>query len=1115
MRITRKFSTSLCIVLLLNFVASITQVAVAAEIIVTSDNAPIQSGTTVLDRVNRGVRLDVLDTNGPWLKVQIPGSDKTGWIQDKHVQDADAAAVSVPTVRLTGPATDARADQLLSQANNLIRASRAKDGLPLALEAYQIKRSLYGENHVETMGAMSYVAGGFSGIGDLRRAKLFYKKLMDATRSQYGEEHPTAIGMMNNYAILLEDLGEVKEALPYAAEALRLRQKVLGPKHSHTITSMRTYSDVLIKLRRLDEAKQIMAEAIAISAEVFGSDSKEFGSALASYGNSLRSQGHYAAARDYYLQALEAYRKSIGEEHRYTAMTYQNLGSLEYHLGDWVASRSYQEKALQIRVKLLGYQHPDLAASYYGLGQLSDELGDDASAKLYYEMAYEGFKKSYGEKHPETATALSALGRMHVYNKDYAKARTALEKTLETRRQLFDEDNPYTASSYEDLSLLCKATGDFKEAVAYAERSHEILQKIHPPGHPQIACSLTTLSSACLYAGRYQESLNYAKRATELYRAREVNHPHTILAYQRWAAAAAAMEDWSQAVEAIDSELRIDRDYRARVLPTLQDTEQLQYLYPMNYALSADLWLAYQQRADKHIRELSTGWLINGKAVGLEALAQYNNLQGPAAEAALHELRQVRDQLASHTASVVPKDQQDALQKKIGELRLQEARLIRKVGELASAAAESDLWITPEQVRAAIPADAVLVDIIEVGEFDFRKNAWGLDHYIAWVTKSGGETEVVDLGSADAIDDAVKAARQVLEIGPSELTEKGEVAAEAEARAKLQALADLVLAPLMPHLQGSKQLIVSPDRQLWLVPWAALPVDANKYLVEDFAVNFVNSARDLVSQREPPSSAAAAIFADPAYDSDSANSRMRQPGQTRALHQLGQLPQVARLPATAVEAKAIKPSVDALSPQPAQLRMGDQATEAAFKNLAQPRILVLSTHGFFYPDKVSDGLKDETLLGDNASSRRKDFQSPLLRCGLLLAGCNQRNGTGSTNDGILTGLEIVGSDLRGTELVVLSACETGIGAVHNGEGVAGLRQAFQVAGAQSVAATLWQIPDLDTARLMNDFFRNLAAGKDKSAALREAQVSRIKSRRNRYGAAHPFYWGAFTLTGAN
>jgi CHAT domain-containing protein len=180
---------------------------------------------------------------------------------------------------------------------------------------------------------------------------------------------------------------------------------------------------------------------------------------------------------------------------------------------------------------------------------------------------------------------------------------------------------------------------------------------------------------------------------------------------------------------------------------------------------------------------------------------------------------------------------------------------------------------------------------------------------------------------------------------------------------------------------------------------------------------------------------------------------------------------------------------------------GVQATETALKAVHGPRILHLATHGFFLDDNRS------TAPAPSAGPPPPGGENPLLRSGLALAGANQL--VSGNDDGILTALEASGLDLSGTQLVVLSACETGVGKVSNGDGVYGLRRALVIAGAESLVMSLWQVDDTATRDLMAGYYTRLAAGRPRSAALRDVQLE--IQRNPTY--AHPYYWAGFLPAG--
>jgi CHAT domain-containing protein len=200
-----------------------------------------------------------------------------------------------------------------------------------------------------------------------------------------------------------------------------------------------------------------------------------------------------------------------------------------------------------------------------------------------------------------------------------------------------------------------------------------------------------------------------------------------------------------------------------------------------------------------------------------------------------------------------------------------------------------------------------------------------------------------------------------------------------------------------------------------------------------------------------------------------------------------------RLPGTAVEAHAIAGLLKGST-----VLTGDAATETAIKSVAAPRVLHIATHGFFLADQD---------LSAATTGRVAGLEDPMLRSGLVFAGANV--GRSGTDDGVLTAFEAAGLILSGTQLVVLSACETGVGEVMNGEGVFGLRRAFMVAGTETLVMSLWQVEDTATQQLMTEFYRRLSNGQGRAEALRQASLILMRDPSRR----HPFFWGSFIASG--
>jgi CHAT domain-containing protein/tetratricopeptide (TPR) repeat protein len=933
-------------------------------------------------------------------------------------------------------------------------------------------------------------------------------------------------------------------------------------------------------------------------------DSVEVSNCLCWVGQLRESLGDHAGAEKDFERALNIRLKALPPNHPFIASGYSNLAIVEYDLGHYQAAVDLELKAIAILEKSPSGDHGGLAAALDELGMSYQALGRYGDAETALLRSLELMKKQLGTAHPDYATALHNLAYVYQAQAKYVDAIALFQQALGISENALGPEHPRLAPILSALSEISLKTSQFDEAERLERRALAIRQKHLPADHPEIAQSLGVLATIAFDQNKFEEAERLYRQVLAIYeKSLPENHPYrgsglenlatALQAQEKFAAAEelyrqaiaireqalgpehpelaaslynlmsneVGMKQWDAAADTIDRERHISHRYAAQVLPGLSASQQLMFLVLHDSDHRSAAWsFGLLRRNSPEVVARSAEWLLNGKGVAQEVLTQNVRLlrenNNPQVSEALKKLFEVRRQLATLVMNGRNSGGGDYDQQ-VAQLEGREKQLDEQVSKATGRVGLNDAWLSQTDFRGALPHDAVFIGMAWFYPYNFdshsRKDAWKPLHYAAWIIPPAnqGDIQIVDLGEAQPIDDCIEEVQHAMRDASGGGAEQGLIAklgekqAEQTVRQPLSKLAQLIWTPLEKQLGDKvKQLLLSPDGPLWLVPWGALPMADDRYVIEAYPVRYLVSGRELLADNSvDPKLAQPVVFADPNYDLtptqvESATRSVLRSTVTQnvalrsAVASAGQplsaLHKAPRLRGTADEAAFIVPSLTQLTHSDPITYLDKYATEGVFKALKSPNVLVLSTHGFVLNDQTPPTGPDQTHYASQNQAwiiSGQAADNPLLHCGLLLAGCNSsreqrprnnyRGGSepSTADDGVLTGMEIVGTDLRGTKLVVLSACETGLGRVQDGEGVAGLRQAFQLAGAKSVVATLWQIPDMETAQLMGQFFGNLAGGQSNAEALRHAQLSLINARRQRTGAAHPYYWAAFTLTG--
>ena len=818
--------------------------------------------------------------------------------------------------------------------------------------------------------------------------------------------------------------------------------------------------------------------------------------------------GEYEKSESLFLRILTNQQKSFGENYPAVTTVLNNLANLYRRKGEYAKAETMHLRSLAIREKIYGSEQPELLFPLAGLATLYYEKKDFLKSKEMDERALKIGEKSFDKDDPALLIYLNNLALINTELGDYAKAEPMFNRALAITEKAFGKDSIKLTDILNNLGELYAYTGDYDKSDAFYQRGLSILEKSLPANHPNIAGIIGNMASNCLFRGQFAKAEPLLQKQLTM---REISlgseHPDVAKTLN---SLARLYENTGDTAKAVDYQSRVDQlleKYNRLNLYAGSEAQQLAYFDYL--AQQTDQLITMQLRFSDNsaTRDLAVTAILQRKgrlqdilADSISALRQRLN---PKDQKLLNDLSETNAKLAELVTGGAVKDIQSERERKIKELTGQKDGIENEISRLSAGFYTKDRTFTLAALQAKIPSDAVLIEFAVYQPFNLQTvkaaDQYGKPRYIAYIIHQQGAVSFKDLGDAAQINEAVDALRNALRDPQNKNT------------ARLSgAVYGKILQPIRALLGDAKQLLVSPDGELNLIPFEALVDEQNRYLIENYSFTYLTSGRDLLRmQTARTGNSKPLLIAGPQFgvavseQTAAVNKERKLSSKRRSVTATRNMTDTyfAPISGTLQEAR----SIQTLFPD-AKLLIAEQATETALKQANAPEILHIATHGFFLEDKDAANNKSATATRD--AKPNAESENPLLRSGLALAGANQHK-TDDGDDGILTALEASGLNLWGTKLVVLSACDTGLGDVKNGEGVYGLRRAFVLAGTESLVMSLWAVSDSVTRELMTNYYKNLKAGMGRGAALREVQLQMLKSKNRQ----HPFYWAAFIQSG--
>jgi CHAT domain-containing protein/Tfp pilus assembly protein PilF len=1077
-------------------------------------------------------------TDRTWAAALVVAAGLAGTATPQSTRPAEPALTPEQRAKLT------ERDRWAKEAIDLERAGKLAEAAAAAGKVLVIEREVCGPTHPNVAVALLYIGRLQMRREDWAAARAAYRELVTVNTAVYGPgnwqvtdarleladvdlfERMTPADRLaarradelTAQGVRLERDGKYADARTYYEQALDIRKRVLGEAHPVYAMTLGDLARGYHITGEYTKAEPLYRQAVEVTRKARIADHPSSARVLANLGQLYRDTGEYAKAEPLLKQVVEIKQKTRGPAHPEYAASLHKLAGLYHDTGEYAKAEPLYRQFVELERKAHGPDHPEYAVALNNLAELYRDTGRYSEAEPLYQQSVAIKRKALGEDHPGYAASLDNLAQLYVNTGRDAEAESLFKRVVEIRGKTRNADHLSYAKSLINLALLYNKTFRNTEAEALLREALELTRKARGADIREHAIVLNNLATVCWATGRYTEAEPLLKQALEVIRkVRGETHPEYAVALNNLGGLYRDSGRHAESGRLAEQALRINLAALDRTADVQPEQAQIAFAGSVHHALSH--YLAITPTADRSPAE-AYAYALRWKGQVFVRQRRQRDLARAAADpetaALASDLLAATRRLAAVAGKMPRPNEAEAWEKEVAALAKRRADLEYDLTRKSAAFRQhrERETLSPDQIRKLLPAGAALVDYYVYRHYippapNHKSRGTWEERLVAFVVRPDREIVRVELGPFNPI-------REAIESWLRDTKRRRPLRGDDDPAAVLR---DKLWLPVARHLDGATTVLVSPDADLARLPFGALPGSKDgAYLVEELAVAVLPVPQllpDLVAPR-PAGEPSLLAVGDVDYGADPG--KPDAAAAARAATRGGERKGWGPLPATREEVDAVRAAFGAAFPNaPATVLRGAEPTEDAIRRqLGNHRWVHLATHGFFAPPVEKPG-GTGTPAADPELGRAVGHYPGLLS-GVALAGANRPlDPLSGADDGVLTAAEVATLDLTGVEVVVLSACETGLGKEAPAEGVLGLQRAFQVAGVRTVVVSLWAVPDDATRQLITRAYQGWWGGKTtKLETLVAAQrwvIANGPAVAGKGGKTPPYYWAAFVLAG--